>query len=89
MALAGAKGIQFWGCSIVLGPKDEILAHASTDKPEILLAKLDLQRSEQVRRIWPFLRDRRVDAYGDLLRRFRVLTNPYRTTRLPIACYQA
>ena len=70
-AQAGATGIQFWGSSVVLGPQGEILAEASSDTPEILLAELDLQRSEHVRRIWPFLRDRRVDAYGDLLRRFR------------------
>ena len=70
-ASTSATGIQFWGSSVVLGPQGEVLAEASTDTPEILLAELDLQRSEHVRRIWPFLRDRRVDAYGDLLRRFR------------------
>lgn len=64
-------GIQFWGSSVVLGPQGEILAQASNDQAEILYAEIDLERSENVRRIWPFLRDRRVDAYGDLLKRFR------------------
>lgn len=64
-------GIQFWGSSVILGPQGEILAQASQDQDEILSAEIDLERSEHVRRIWPFLRDRRVDAYGDLLRRFR------------------
>ncbi len=67
----GGSGIEFWGSSHVLGPQGEFLAEASTDSPEILMAKVDLQRSEHVRRIWPFLRDRRIDAYGDLLKRYR------------------
>ncbi len=69
--LHGAAGIQFWGSSQVLGPQGEIIAEANTDKPEILFAELDMQRSEHVRRIWPFLRDRRIDAYQDLLKRYR------------------
>ena len=64
-------GIQFWGTSFVAGPQGEFLAQAGTDRRELLLAEVDMQRSEHVRRIWPFLRDRRIDAYGDLLRRFR------------------
>ena len=64
-------GVQFWGNSFVTGPQGEFLAQAGTDARELLLADVDLTRSEQVRRIWPFLRDRRIDAYGDLLRRFR------------------
>ena len=64
-------GIQFWGSSFVAGPQGEFLAQAGTDQRELLIAEVDMQRSEQVRRIWPFLRDRRIDAYGDLLRRFR------------------
>ena len=69
---AGATaGVQFWGNSFVTGPQGEFLAQAGTDARELLLADVDLTRSEQVRRIWPFLRDRRIDAYGDLLRRFR------------------
>jgi N-carbamoylputrescine amidase len=67
----GASGIRFWGSSHVLGPQGELLAEASTDAPEILYADLDLARSEQVRRMWPFLRDRRIDAYADLLKRYR------------------
>lgn len=67
----GASGIRFWGSSHVLGPQGEILAEAGTDAPEILFATLDLARSEQVRRMWPFLRDRRIDAYADLLKRYR------------------
>lgn len=67
----GASGITFWGSSHVLGPQGEFLAEANTEHPEILMATVDLARSEQVRRIWPFLRDRRIDAYQDLLRRYR------------------
>ena len=67
----GASGIRFWGSSHVLGPQGEFLAEAGTDAPEILYAALDLARSEQVRRMWPFLRDRRIDAYADLLKRYR------------------
>ncbi len=67
----GAAGIDFWGSSHVLGPQGESLALASTDSAEVLLAEVDLTRSEAVRRIWPFLRDRRIDAYADLLRRYR------------------
>lgn len=65
------RGIDFWGSSFVAGPQGEFLAQAATDKPELLIADIDLARSESVRRIWPFLRDRRIDAYGDLLKRFR------------------
>jgi N-carbamoylputrescine amidase len=67
----GGRGIQFWGSSFVAGPQGEILASASNDARELLIADVDLARSENVRRIWPFLRDRRIDAYDDLLRRFR------------------
>ncbi len=69
--LHAAAGIQFWGSSQVLGPQGEIISEANTDAPEILFAELDMQRSEHVRRIWPFLRDRRIDAYQDLLKRYR------------------
>ena len=67
----GASGIRFWGSSHVLGPQGEYLAEAGTDAPEILVADIDLARSESVRRMWPFLRDRRIDAYADLLKRYR------------------
>ena len=65
-----ASGIDFWGNSIVLGPQGEVIAEAGTDTT-LLLAEVDLQRSEHVRRIWPFLRDRRIDAYSDLTKRYR------------------
>jgi N-carbamoylputrescine amidase len=67
----GGRGLQFWGSSFVAGPQGEFLAQAGTDARELLLVDVDLKRSEAVRRIWPFLRDRRIDAYEDLLRRFR------------------
>jgi N-carbamoylputrescine amidase len=66
-----ARGIQFWGSSFVAGPQGEFLAQAGESEPELLVCDIDLARSEAVRRIWPFLRDRRIDAYGDLLRRYR------------------
>ena len=66
----GASGIDFWGNSHVLGPQGEFIAEAGLD-PTLLLAEVDMQRSEHVRRIWPFLRDRRIDAYGDLTKRYR------------------
>jgi N-carbamoylputrescine amidase len=69
--IAGAHGIRFWGTSFVAGPQGEFLARANDEKPELLVVDVDMQRSEHVRRIWPFLRDRRIDAYGDLLKRFR------------------
>ena len=67
----GGRGIQFWGSSFVAGPQGEFLAQAGADTPQLLRASIDLARSESVRRIWPFLRDRRIDAYGDLLKRYR------------------
>ena len=63
-------GSQFWGHSFVAGPQGEILCKAG-EKPDVLVVDIDRARSEEVRRWWPFLRDRRVDAYGDLVRRFR------------------
>ena len=64
------KGSNFWGHSFVAGPQGEYLAHAG-EEPEVLVTDVDLARSENVRRWWPFLRDRRVDAYQDLSKRFR------------------
>ena len=64
-------GIRFWGGSFAAGPQGEILAEASGDNEEILLVDLDMERCETVRRIWPFLRDRRIDAYGDITKRYR------------------
>ncbi len=65
------NGIQFWGNSFVAGCQGEIIAQAGREKEELLMADLDMERSENVRRIWPFLRDRRIDAYQDLLKRYR------------------
>lgn len=65
------EGSQFWGSSFVAGPQGEFLAQAGIDRPEVLVVDIDLARSENVRRWWPFLRDRRIDAYGDLTKRFR------------------
>jgi len=65
------NGIQFWGSSFVAGPQGEFLAQADTDGRALLIVDVDMERSEHVRRIWPFLRDRRIDAYGDLTKRFR------------------
>ncbi len=65
-----SAGIQFWGNSFAVGPQGEFLARADEGSAEILRVDLDLQRSEAVRRIWPFLRDRRIDAYTDLVKRF-------------------
>lgn len=64
------NGITFWGNSFVAGPQGEILAVASESEEANLVVEIDLQRSENVRRWWPFLRDRRIDAYDDLTRRF-------------------
>jgi len=65
------NGIQFWGNSFVAGPQGEILAQASNDKEENRIIDIDLKRTEEVRRIWPFFRDRRVDAFGELTKRWR------------------
>jgi len=66
-----ARGIRFWGNSFIAGCQGEWLARAPADTPTVLLQTLDLDRTDQVRRIWPFLRDRRIDAYDDLLKRWR------------------
>lgn len=65
-----SPGIDFWGGSFICGPQGELLAHAG-EGPERLLVELDMGHSENTRRIWPYLRDRRIDAYGDLTRRYR------------------
>ncbi len=64
------RGIQFWGSSFVCGPQGELLYRAPKDREENAVIDLDLHRSEQVRRWWPFLRDRRIDAFDGLARRF-------------------
>lgn len=63
-------GIQFWGSSFVAGPQGEILYRASATEEERRIVDIDLKRGEQVRRWWPFLRDRRIDGYGPILKRF-------------------
>ena len=65
------KGIKFWGSSFVCGPQGEVLAKAPTDREAEMMVQIDMYRSEQVRRWWPFLRDRRIDAYDEILKRFR------------------
>lgn len=64
------NGIQFWGSSFVAGPQGEILYQASDSKQESAIVEISTTRSEQVRRWWPFLRDRRIDKYGEILQRF-------------------
>lgn len=68
---AGGLGLKFWGSSFVAGPQGEFLFNASIDNEETHVVAIDMQRSEQVRRMWPYLRDRRIDHYGDLLRIYR------------------
>ena len=63
-------GVPFWGTSFVAGPQGELLYEAPTSQEVETIVDVDMQRSEQVRRWWPFLRDRRIDAYNDILRRF-------------------
>lgn len=67
--IEGTSGIQFWGSSFIAGPQGEILAQASHDKEEILIAEVDLDLQENVRQNWPFFRDRRIDAFGDITKR--------------------
>lgn len=68
--IPGTDGIQFWGSSFICDPQGVVLAQASEDKEEILLAKVDTKHLETIRRNWPFLRDRRIDAYGEITKRF-------------------
>lgn len=64
------KGIQFWGSSMVVGPQGEMLYRASEVEEECTIVSVDLNHSEHVRRWWPFLRDRRIDAYEDITKRY-------------------
>ena len=66
----GGDGLEFWGQSFVAGTSGQILAKASVDQEEILLVPIDLGKVDVTRTHWPFLRDRRIDAYGDLTKRF-------------------
>lgn len=65
----GVRGIQFWGASFVAGPQGELLLQAGMEET-VLFADIDLERCEKVRRIWPFFRDRRIDAFSDLTKRY-------------------
>jgi len=67
----GEGGLDFWGGSFVAGPQGEILAQATADDETVLIVDVDLGRSESVRRMWPFLRDRRIDMYEEILLRYR------------------
>ena len=67
--LPDTAGIEFWGASFIAGPQGEILAQASHDKEEILIAEVDLDLQENVRQNWPFFRDRRIDAFGEITKR--------------------
>jgi len=64
-------GITFWGSSFVAGPQGEFLFRASDSEEVETIVDIDMERCENVRRWWPFLRDRRIDAYGDITKRFR------------------
>ncbi len=64
------EGIQFWGTSFIAGPQGELLYEAPESEDVCAITSVDMNHSEQVRRWWPFLRDRRIDAYGDITRRF-------------------
>ena len=64
------RGIQFWGSSFVAGPQGELIYRAPIDSEDLQVINIDMERSEQVRRWWPFLRDRRIDHYGGLDKRF-------------------
>jgi N-carbamoylputrescine amidase len=66
-----SAGIHFWGNSVIAGPQGELLGLASSDQDEVLVASVDFNRTAKLRQEWPFLRDRRIDAYQDLLKRIR------------------
>jgi N-carbamoylputrescine amidase len=66
----GGDGLEFWGQSFVADPSGQIIGKASNDQEEVLIVDIDLEQLDQQRTHWPFLRDRRIDAYGDLLKRY-------------------
>jgi N-carbamoylputrescine amidase len=70
-AASAQQGIHFWGNSFIAGPQGEILAQAGSEEAEVIVANIDVSRNERVRQTWPYLRDRRIDAYADLLKRYR------------------
>lgn len=65
------KGIQFWGSSFIAGPQGEILAQAAVGEEAVIIATLDLDKNETIRQAWPYLRDRRIDAYAEIVKRYR------------------
>ena len=69
-APAGGEGIEFWGQSFVTAPDGEVIAEAAADQPETLLVQANLAQVHEARTHWPFLRDRRIDAYAGLTKRF-------------------
>jgi N-carbamoylputrescine amidase len=66
----GEPGIEFWGRSFVADPSGALIAQASTDQEEVLITEVDLAQVEEQRQVWPFLRDRRIDAYGEITKRY-------------------
>jgi len=64
------NGADFWGSSFIAGPQGEILAKAPIDKADVIIAEIDSKRTDAIRRIWPYLRDRRIDAYQDIVKRY-------------------
>jgi len=70
ITVPGTPGLEFWGSSFICDPQGVVLAEGSVDKEEVVLAKIDLDQLEDIRRNWPFLRDRRIDAYGGIQKRF-------------------
>jgi N-carbamoylputrescine amidase len=64
-------GLEFWGSSFICDPFGQVIAKASTDQEEVLVAECDPAKVDETRRHWPFLRDRRIDAYGPILSRWR------------------
>jgi len=68
---ARSDGIHFWGSSCIIGPQGELLAQAGADQEAVLVSEINFARTEQLRQVWPYLRDRRIDAYQDLLKRYR------------------
>ncbi|MGZ4957589.1 MAG: nitrilase-related carbon-nitrogen hydrolase, partial [Methylobacter sp.] len=70
LAPNSATGINFWGNSFIAGPQGDIITSANDSETKVLSCMIDRARAERVRRIWPFLRDRRIDEYGNLTKRF-------------------
>lgn len=69
--IKGDAGIQFWGNSFICGPQGEVLAQANVEDETTLITEIDLNRTEEIKRIWPYFRDRRIDEYDDITKRWR------------------